>query len=72
MDLDVEVSRLRIMKADFQSKLYRLQDNVLKDFPEQIQQAQGFITGLQADIQTLDKHPHPADGFAGMEILGKA
>ena len=70
MDLDVEVSRLRIMKADFQSKLYRLQDNVLKNFPEQIQQAHGFITGLQADIQTLDKHPHPADGFARMEILG--
>ncbi|MCI8373744.1 MAG: DEAD/DEAH box helicase family protein [Lachnospiraceae bacterium] len=72
MDLDVEVSRLRIMKADFQSKLYRLQDNVLKNFPEQIKQAQGFITGLQADIQTLNRHPHPEEGFAGMEILGKA
>ena len=72
MDLDVEVSRLRIMKADFQSKQYRLEDNVLKHFPEQILEAQGFITGLQTDIQTLNLHPRPEGGFAGMEILGKA
>ncbi len=72
MDLDVEVSRLKIMKADHQSKQYRLEDNVLKHFPEQIQQAQGFIAGLTTDIQTLNQHPHPAEGFAGMEILGAA
>lgn len=72
MDLDVEVSRLKIMKADHQSKQYRLEDNVLKHFPEQIQQAQGFIAGLTTDIQTLSQHPHPAEGFAGMEILGAA
>ncbi len=72
MDLDVEVSRLKIMKADHQSKQYRLEDNVLKHFPEQIQQAQGFIAGLTADIQTLSQHPRPAEGFAGMEILGAA
>lgn len=72
MDLDVEVSRLKIMKADHQSKQYRLEDNVLKHFPEQIQQAQGFIAGLTTDIQTLNQHSHPAEGFAGMEILGAA
>lgn len=72
MDLDVEVSRLKIMKADHQSKQYRLEDNVLKHFPEQIQQAQGFIAGLTADIQTLSQHPHPAEVFARMEILGAA
>lgn len=70
MDLDVEVSRLKIMKADYQSKLYRLEDNVLKHFPEQIQQTQGYIAGLKADIQTLNRHPRPAEGFAGIEILG--
>ena len=70
MDLDVEVSRLRIMKADFQSKQYRLEDNVLKHFPEQILEAQGFIAGLRTDIQTLNQHPRPEGGFAGMEILG--
>lgn len=70
MDLDVEVSRLKIMKADHQSKQYRLEDNVLKHFPEQIREAQGFIAGLQADMQTLDQNPRPEEGFAGMEILG--
>ena len=70
MDLDVEVSRLKIMKADFQSKQYRLEDNVLKNFPEEIQRAKGFIAGLQADIQTLNQHPSPTDGFAGIEIMG--
>lgn len=70
MDLDLEVSRLRIMKADHNSKQYRLEDDLLKNFPQQIQEAQGFIEGLQSGIQTLQQHPHPADGFAGMEIKG--
>lgn len=70
MDLDLEVSRLRIMKADHNSKQYRLEDDLLKNFPSQIQEAQGFIAGIQADIQTLSQHPHLADGFAGMEIQG--
>ena len=70
MDLDLEVSKLRIMKADHNSKQYRLEDDLLKNFPQQIQEAQGFIEGLQSDIQTLQQHPHPADGFAGMEIKG--
>ena len=72
MDLDIEVSKLKIMKADYQSRHYRMEDDILKNFPEQIKQAQGFITGLQADIQTLNRHPRPAEGFAGMEVLGKA
>lgn len=68
MDLDVEVSKLRLMKADHQSKQYRLEDKLLKYFPEQIEQTKGFIKGLEADIQTLTAHPHPKDGFAGMQI----
>lgn len=70
MDLDLEVSKLRIMKADHNSKQYRLEDDLLKNFPSQIQEAQSFIDGLQSDIQILTQHPHPADGFAGMEIQG--
>ena len=58
------------MKADHNSKQYRLEDDLLKNFPSQIQEAQGFIAGLQSDIQTLQQHPHPADGFIGMEIKG--
>ena len=70
MDLDVEVSRLKIMKADHQSKQYRLEDDLLKHFPEQIQEAQGFIAGLKADIQILSQHPRPEEGSSGIEIQG--
>ena len=70
MDLDVEVSKLKIMKADHQSKQYRMEDNLLKYFPEQIEQNKGFIKGLEADMATLAAHPHPEDGFAGMEVRG--
>ena len=70
MDLEVDVSRLKLMKADHQSKQFRLEDNLLKYFPEQIEKNKGFIAGLQADMQTLATHPHPEDGFAGMEIRG--
>ena len=46
MDLDVEVSRLKLMKADHQSKQYRLEDQLLKYFPEEIEKHKGFIKGL--------------------------
>lgn len=69
MDLDVEVSRLKIMKADHNSKQYRLEDNLLRHFPEQIDKANGYIAALEADMQTLFQHPHPQDGFAGMTVL---
>ena len=70
MDLDIDVSRLRLMKADHQSKQFRMEDNLLKRFPEQIEQNKGFIRGFQADIKTLAAHPHPEDGFIGMDVRG--
>ncbi len=70
MDLDLDVSRLKIMKADYQSKQYRMEDDVLKHFPEQIQETQSYITGLQTDIQTLKQNVHPDGEFAGMAIKG--
>ena len=70
MDLDVEVSRLKLMKADHQSKQYRLEDQLLKYFPEEIEKNKGFIAGLEADMAALAAHPHPEDGFAGMEVRG--
>ena len=70
MDLDLEVSRLRIMKADYQSKLYRMEDDVLKHFPEQIKEVQSYITGLQKDIQTLKQNLRSDGEFAGMIING--
>ena len=70
MDLDVEVSRLKLMKADHQSKQYRLEDQLLKYFPQEIETNKGDIQGFEVDLETLVAHPHPADGFAGMEIRG--
>ena len=70
MDLDVDVSRLKLLKADHQSKQYRLEDQLLKTFPEEIEKNKGFIAGLEADMATLAAHPHPEDGFAGMEVRG--
>ena len=69
MDLDVEVSKLKIMKADYKSKQYRLEDNLLRHFPEQIEKLKGYIQAIQGDMQTLEAHPHPTDGFAGMTVL---
>ncbi|WP_367273481.1 SNF2-related protein [Faecalibacterium sp.] len=70
MDLDVDVARLKLMKASHQSQQFRLEDNLLRHFPEQIRQNESFIEGFTADMQTLSAHPHPVDGFAGMEVKG--
>ena len=70
MDLDVDVARLKLMKASHQSQQFRLEDNLLRHFPEQIRQNESFVEGFTADIQTLAGHPHPVDGFAGMEVKG--
>ena len=70
MDLDVDVARLKLMKASHQSQQFRLEDNLLRHFPEQIRQNESFVEGFTADMQTLAGHPHPTDGFAGMEVKG--
>ena len=70
MDLDVEVAKLKLMKADHQSKQYRLEDQLLKYFPQEIETNKGYIQGFEVDLETLVAHPHPADGFAGVEIRG--
>ena len=70
MDLDIEVSKLKIMKADHNSKQFRLEDSLLKYFPEKIEEHKGFVRGLDADMQTLAAHPLPVEGFVGMEIRG--
>lgn len=70
MDLDVDVARLKLMKASHQSQQYRLEDNLLKTFPEEIEKSKRFIAGFTADMDTLAKHPHPKDGFAGMTVKG--
>lgn len=71
MDLDVDVARLRLMKADHQSKQFRLEDQMLKGFPQQMEQYRGYITGYQQDLATLAEHPLPPESFVGLEIKGK-
>jgi len=71
MDLDIDVARLRLMKADHQSKQYRLEDQLLRYFPQVMEQQRGFITGFQADLETLAAHPLPEKDFIGMVVMGK-
>ncbi len=70
MDLDVDVAKLKLMKASHQNQQFRLEDNILKNFPQQIKQYEEYINGFQADIQTVKDNSHPPEGFAGMTIRG--
>ena len=71
MDLDIEVAKLRLMKADYQSNQFKLEDQILKQYPEEIRQAQERAKGYRADMVLLEAHPLPKDGFVGMVIKGK-
>ena len=71
MELDVDVARLKIMRADHQSRQFRMEDQVLKWFPNRIHEREETIAGLEADLDTLARNPVPGDGFAGMVIHGK-
>ena len=71
MNLDVEVAKLRLMKADYQSNQFKLEDQILKQYPEEIRQAQEWVKGYRADMTLLEAHPLPKDGFVGMAIKGK-
>ncbi|MCD8354384.1 MAG: SNF2-related protein, partial [Clostridiales bacterium] len=72
MDLDIDVARLKVVRADFLSNQYRLEDRLLKHFPAQIEKQQGYIQGFEADIQTAAAHPLPKEGFVGMEVHGRS
>ncbi|MCD7837591.1 MAG: helicase, partial [Clostridiales bacterium] len=71
MDLDIDVARLKVVRADFLSNQYRLEDRLLKHFPAQIEKQQGYIQGFEADIHTAAAHPLPKEGFVGMEVHGR-
>ena len=71
MNLDVDVAKLKVLKADHQSKQHRLEDDIHIRYPARIESAETTIAGLKKDLETVESHPHPADGFAGMEIIGK-
>lgn len=56
MDLDIAVAKLKLLKASHQSTKYRLEDNLLKHFPESIERHKGYIKGFEQDIVTLTEH----------------
>ena len=71
MDLDIEVARLKVLKADHQSQQYRMEDKLLKYFPAEIERQTGYIHGFEADIKMVEANPQIAEGFCGMDIRGK-
>ena len=71
MDLDVDVARLRLMKADHQSQQYRLEDRLLKYFPQEIEKSMGFLKGYEQDQAIVAAHPLPEKDFAGMTVRGQ-
>ena len=68
MDLDVDVARLKLMKADHQSKQFRLEDQLLKYFPQEVERDTQLIAGFQKDIATIEAHPLPQEDFVGMTV----
>ena len=70
MDLDVQVAKLKVLKADHQSQKFRLQDKLLTKFPAEIQETNAHIAGLKADAQLAAAHPQVQEGFCGMTIRG--
>ena len=70
MNLDVEVSKLRLLKSSFQSQRYMLEDNLARYFPREIAETKVRIAALESDIGMRDTHPVPADGFVGIELDG--
>ncbi len=70
MDLDIDVAKLKLLKANHQSNQYRLEDNLLKYFPENIEKNKGFIKGFEQDLKTISENI-PAEGeFLPMFIKG--
>ena len=70
MDLDVQVAKLKVLRGDFQNQKYRLEDKLLKTFPEEIQKQKTRIAALQQDSQIAAAHPQDKENFCGMTIKG--
>lgn len=71
MDLDIQVQKLKLLKSNFLSEKYRLEDKIIKYYPQQITSLQNKIEGLKQDVETAKQHPKPTDDrFVGMEVKG--
>ena len=70
MDLDVQVAKLKVLKADHQSQKFRLEDKLLTKFPAEIQEQTAKIAALQSDAEIAAAHPQDKENFCGMVIKG--
>ena len=71
MDLDIEVSKLKLLKSNHLNQRYSLEDAISKTFPKQIAESQARIAGYGADIATIKENTHPnADGFSPLVLAG--
>ena len=70
MDLDVQVAKLKVLRGDFQNQKYRLEDKLLKTFPEEIQKQKARIAALKSDSEIATIHPQDKENFCGMTIRG--
>ena len=71
MDLDIDVSRLKLLKANHLSQRYSLEDQILKEFPQKIRSLEQRIEGYKADIDQLKRNTEPnEDGFSPMIMPG--
>ena len=70
MDLDVQIAKLKVLRGDFQNQKYRLEDKLLKTFPEEIQKQKARIAALKNDSEIATIHPQDKENFCGMTIKG--
>ena len=71
MDLDIQVQKLKLLKSNFLSEKYALEDKVIKYYPQRITALENRIEGLKQDVETAKQHPNPTDDrFVGMEVKG--
>ena len=71
MDLDIQVQKLKLLKSNFLSEKYALEDKIIKYYPQRITSLENHINGLKADVKTAKQHPKPTDDrFIGMEVKG--
>ena len=71
MDLDIEVSRLKVLRSAHRSQQFHLEDQLLKIFPKEIQEAVERVEGFQKDLATAQANPVPEDSFPSMELIGR-
>ena len=71
MDLDIQVQKLRLLKSNYLSEKYELEDKIIKYYPKAIAQAKETIAGLESDMKRAAEHPKPIDDtFVGIEVKG--